>query len=160
MINAIVRDQFALLHESHALRVQILDALSDKDLVLRLGGDTLTLGALCKEMGEIEHVYTQSFKTFKLLDWSYRNPDTRLETSVDRLKAWFRTLDDDLEVALAALSDSDIQNKHIDRGGWSVPVTVNFHIYREALLIFAAKASLYLRAMRKPLSEQMRQWIG
>ena len=32
----------------------------------------MTLGALCREMGEIEHSYIQSLKTFQQ-DWSYRN---------------------------------------------------------------------------------------
>ena len=39
-------------------------------------------------------------------------------------------------------------------------MTKEFHLYREALLIFYAKAGLYLRALDKPLSEEWIDWMG
>jgi hypothetical protein len=35
-----------------------------------------------------------------------------------------------------------------------------FHTYRECFLIFAAKASVYFRALKKPLPDQVLWWMG
>ena len=44
-------------------------------------GANPSLGALCREISEIEHAYVESFKTFRL-DLGYCNADPRLERSV------------------------------------------------------------------------------
>ena len=75
-----------------------MDILHDEDLGLRLGGETVSLGALCREIGEIEHAYIESFKSFRQ-DFSYRNGDPRLEHSGAALKTWFAELDRDLIAA-------------------------------------------------------------
>jgi hypothetical protein len=151
--------QLPLLRETVALRHQIMEGLTDADLAYRLPGDNLTLGALCREMGQVERAYIDSFRTFSM-NYNYAPTDPALETSVEKLRAWFGQLEAEFEAALSGLSEDDIQNRTIDRGGFAPLVTVQFHIYREALLIYAAKASLYLRALGKPLSEQMAMWIG
>ncbi len=159
MSNSIVQNQFGVLKQTTALRDEMMSLLSDADMAFHPGGDSLTLGALCRENGEIQHAYIQSFKTFKL-DLSYRHPDPTIATSAARLKAWFAELDAELLKTLEALSEEDIQNKQVDRGGWSFPVTIQFHVYREALLIFGGKASIYLQVLQKPLSQHWQEWIG
>jgi len=72
----------------------------------------MTLGALCREVGEIEHSYIQSLKTFKQ-DWSYHNTEAGLESDVNRLKAWYQTLDDEMKATVSALADEDL-TKTID----------------------------------------------
>jgi len=39
-------------------------------------------------------------------------------------------------------------------------VIQNFHVYREALLIFYAKAHLYVKALNKSVPGKWRWWIG
>jgi hypothetical protein len=51
------------LDEYQALRNQMLDVLTDDDLTTAFGGATPTLGALCREIGEVEHAYVESFRT-------------------------------------------------------------------------------------------------
>lgn len=156
-MNSLVTRFSDVLHMTHALRSQMFDLLTDTDLTYGLPHNP-TLGALCREMGEVQVAYINSFKTFKL-DFSYRHAEKSVETNLAQLKAWFAKLDAELDTTLAALSEADLQ-KPIDRGGWKPPAEVNFHIYREALLIFYAKADVYLKAMQKPLPEQWQGWIG
>jgi hypothetical protein len=146
------------------LRNQLMDELSDDDLEARLGGDSETLGALCREIGEIEHTYVESFRSFRQ-DFSYRNPDPMLEHSVQALKAWFDELDRDLMASLAALSNDDIERRKIVRSDFEeaffAPLPrVQLDIYREALLIFYGKVSVYMKAIGTPRSQQWRDWIG
>jgi hypothetical protein len=159
-MNSLVRDQFNLLHETQSMRHDLMAILSDDDLRYRLPGHNMTLGELCKAMGEVEYTYIESFKTFKQ-DFSFRQNEPALTTSTEKLTAWFKALDEQLDTVLGGLSDEDIQNKRIDRGGgFRVPVEVQFHIYREALIIFYGKASLYLRALEKDLPGLFPTWIG
>lgn len=159
-MNSIVQEQVPVLHETQALRNQLLALLNDEDLSYSPGGENPTLGALCREMGEVEHAYIESFKTFKQ-DFSYRNEEPLLDQSLERLAAWFEELDRELDAALEALSEDDIQNRVVDRGGGFVlPPAIQLHIYREALLIFYGKASVYLKAMGKARPEQWQSWIA
>jgi hypothetical protein len=147
-----------------SLRDQLMYILGDEDLGRRLGGETRTLGELCREIGEIEHAYVESFRTFRQ-DFSYRNPDPALEVSVAALKAWFAELDREMMAAVAALSDEDIDTRRIVRGDFdeeffSPLPRIQLDIYREALLIFYGKVSVYLRADGRPLPGQWMDWIG
>ncbi|MCA9911443.1 MAG: DinB family protein [Anaerolineae bacterium] len=151
--------QFEILHATVKLRDLLLSAASDDDLAYRLPGDNPTLGELFRELGEAAHSYVQAFKTFKQ-DFEYRHPDPTIAGSKARLEAWFKTLDREIETALTALSDEDIQSKIIVRPHWQAPVTIMFHTYRECFLIFAAKAAVYFRALKKPLPDQVLWWVG
>ena len=140
------------------MRIQLMDVLNDADLEFSPGGQNVPLGALCREIGEIEYSYIQSLKTFKH-DWSYRNSEAGLERGVARLKAWYQALDDEMKAVVSTLSDEDLM-KSIDRGGYSVPVEMQLDIYLQALLIFFGKATIYLKAMNKDAPEQIRDYIG
>lgn len=72
-----------------------MEILSDRDLAVRLDGDTPSLGSLCREIGEIEQSCVESFTTFRQ-DFAYRNPDPAAEQSVAALQAWYAVLDRDL----------------------------------------------------------------
>ena len=146
------------------LRDQLMDILDDEDLVQRLGGETVSLGALCREIGEIEHAYVESFGTFRQ-DFTYRNPDPRLERSAAALKAWYAELDRNLMAAVEALSEDDIANRRIVRGDFdedffSPLAKQHLDVYREALLLFYGKVSVYLRAMNRPLPGHWQDWVG
>jgi hypothetical protein len=150
--------------EYQALRVELLEILGDDDLGFGVGGTSATLGALCREIGEIEYSYVGSFRTFRQ-DFDYRNADPLLETSVAALTAWYAELDQELAAAVEALSEDDIANRRIIRNDFDIddfsPLpSVQLDIYREALLIFYGKVSVYLRAMVKALPGHWQAWIG
>ena len=157
-MNRSMLEKWSWIDGTHAMRSQLLDILSDADLAFNPGGQNMTLGALCREMGEIEHSYVQSLKTFQQ-DWSYHNMEADLESSVARLKAWFQTLDDELKATISAFSDEDLK-KTVDRGGYMMPVELQLDVYLQALLIFFGKATVYLKAMNKPLPQQIHEYIG
>ena len=158
-MNSILADYYPTFRMYQALRTQLMDSLSDDDLGYTPGGANLPLGALCMEIGETEHAYVQSFKTFAI-NFSYRTPEPHLETSVARIATWFQALDAELEATIAGLTDEEIKTRQIDRGGWSLPPLIQLEVYKEALLIFYGKVSVYLKAMGKPRSQQWQDWIA
>ena len=61
---------------------------------------------------------------------------------------------------LEGLEEADLA-RSVDRGGgFTPPVTVQFHIHREALLIFYAKADVYLKALGRRVAGAWQSWIG
>ena len=157
-MNRYMNEKWSWIEGTHGLRTQMLDTLSDADLAFNPGGPTMTLGALCREIGEVEYSYNQSLKTFRQ-DWSYHNKEAGLESSVALLKTWFQTLDDEMKAAVSAFTDEDL-NKTIDRGGYSMPVELQLDVYLQALLIFFGKATIYFKAMNKALPQTIQEYIG
>ena len=152
-----MKREFPLLEQTLALRTQLLDMLTDADLDHALPGNP-SLGELCREAGQHDENYIESFRTF-VLEWSQLSAPKGAETQVAVLREWYARSDDALKAALAAISEEDIQGKTIDRQGYAVPVGVQFHIYRESISIFCGKASVYLRSLGKRFTEQWLQWI-
>ena len=158
-MNSLIENEFPL-HAAQSIRYDMLRSLTDSDLAYKLPGDNPTFGELCRAFGEIEYCYIQSFKTFKH-DWSYRATEPELATSVARLQAWYRTLDDEFEAVVREFSEDDLHHKQIDRGhGFTPSPFVQFQIYHEALLMFYAKASVYLKALKKPVSAEWQSGVG
>lgn len=158
-MSRLMDEKWPWIDGSHPMRTGLLDQLTDADLGFSPGGQAMTLGALFREMGEIEHAYIQSLKTFKQ-DFAYRNTEAGLESSISRLKAWFQELDDELKAVVAAMSDDDAK-KMIERsGGYQMPVDLQLDVYLQALLIFFGKATIYFRAMSKPLPPAVAEYIG
>lgn len=151
--------EFGLLDRMHALREEVLDALSDADLAFTLPGNP-SLGAVCRAMGEVEYAYAESFKTWKM-DFGYHHADKSVETSRAALRKWFGELDAALKSAMRGVSEADLAaGKVIDRGPFSPTPEVQFHIYREALLIFYGRVHVYLLALGKTPSEMWQAWIA
>jgi len=150
--------------EYQGLRDELMELLTDDDLSYRPGAPTFSLGELCREIGEIEHSYVEALRTFRQ-DFDWRTPDPRLERSVGALREWYADLDRRLATALEALTEDEVANRRVTRHDFGVegfsplPPQV-LDIYREALLIFYAKVSVYLRAMGKVLPERWQAWIG
>jgi hypothetical protein len=158
-MNSLFESEFPL-HEAQRLRYDLLQTLTDNDLAYKLPGDNPTLGALCREFGEIEYSYIQSFKTFKH-EWLYGTSEPEVATSVARLQTWYRTLDDEFEAVVRGFSEDDLRHKQIDRGhGFTPSLFVQFQIYHEAILMFYAKASVYLKALQKTVNEQWQAGVG
>jgi hypothetical protein len=166
IMNSIDREYLAttFFHEYQALRDQLMEILTDDDLGYRVGAASGNLGALCREIGEIERSYIESFRNFRQ-DFDYRNPDTRFESSVVALASWYGELDRELMAAVEGLSEDEIANRKIIRSDFDVAYFAplpkeQLDVYREALLIFYGKASVYLRAIGKSLPPQWQEWIG
>ncbi len=157
-MNRMMNEKWPWIEAAQGMRSQLLDLLSDADLAFHPGGQNMTLGALCRQVGESEHSYIQSLKTFKQA-WSYRNTEADVVSSVTRLKVWFQTLDDEMKAAMAAFSDEDMK-KTVDRGGEAVTVEFQLDVYLQAVLIFLGKATIYLKAMNKPLPQYFEEYIG
>ena len=157
-MNRYMQEKWPWIEGTHGMRLLLLDSLSDADLAFSPGGQNITLGALCRQMGEIEYSYIQSLKTFQQ-DWSYRNTEAGLESSIAHLKAWYQTLDEEMKATVAALSDEDLK-KTVDRGGFATPVDLQLDVYLQALLIFFGKATIYLKAMNKSMPQTIEEYIG
>ena len=159
-MNSIMEQVYPLFELYQNLRSQMMDLLMDEDLEFTPGGGNARLGVLCREIGEVEHSYIQSFKTFEQ-NFDYRNTDPGIETSVQALKEWYKEIDTDLKQTIEALSQEDIDGKLINRGPeFMVPPRIQLEIYKEALLIFYGKSSVYLKTMGKDLPDQWLEWIA
>ena len=164
-MNSLVRDHLPATYfaDYQLLRRQLTELISDDDLAFRPGAGTFSLGELCREIGDIEHSYVQAFRTFRQ-DFAWHNPDLRVERSVAALTAWYSALDADLLAAIEALSEDDIAHRRIERDDFEpdlqplAPEEADY--YREALLIFHGKVSIYLRLMGKELPPQWQHWLG
>ena len=157
-MNRFMQQQREVLHATQELRRQLLEVLSDADLGFRPAPRCLPLGEMCREIGEVQQAYIESFRTFRL-DLGYRH-QAEVCRSVETLAAWYARLDAELERVLEGLGEADIA-RSVDRGdGFAPPVEVQFHIYREALLIFYAKAHVYLQALGKRVTGPWQWWIG
>jgi hypothetical protein len=159
-MNSILESYYPVFKLYQSLRKQMMDMLEDGDLAFRPADGCPRLGTLCREIGEVEYSYIQSFRTFEL-DFSYRVNKAGFEESVDQLKAWYQDLDQELESVVASISQQDIDNRKIDRGGgFLLSPEIQLDVYKEALLIFYGKSSVYLKALQKQLPKQWDDWIG
>ena len=158
-MNRFMQDRWSWFEGMNGMRTGLLEAITDADLSFNPGGQNKTLGALFREIGEIEHSYVQSLKTFKQ-DWSYRNTEAGLERSVAQLRVWFQTLDDELQATVSSFSDDDLK-KAVERpSGYTMPVEMQLDVYLQAMFIFFGKATVYFRAMSKPLPPSVQEYIG
>lgn len=153
-----IETTWSMVEGTHKMRDELLDRLTDADLAFNPGGANLPFGAVCREMGEVERAYVDSFKNLKQ-NFDYRHADTQVERSLDALKAWLHALDAEMQAALDAFT-ADTITSQIERGGWSVDIKSQLEIYLQALLIFFGKASVYVRALNKPLPDSFTEWIG
>jgi hypothetical protein len=143
-----------------SLRSQMMAMVEDQDLEFRIGENNPTLGALCREIGEVQQSYIDSFRTFRM-DLSYRSEQPDMDQNVDRLTIWYAELDQELEAVVSNLGQDEIDNRKVDRGGdFLLTPQIQLEVYKEALLIFYGKASVYLKALDKELPDQWREWIA
>ena len=73
-MNADIKQFWDLNRMYTPLRDELMASLTDDELAFTPGGENPTLGELCRELGETQYAYVQSFKTFKI-DFSYRTND-------------------------------------------------------------------------------------
>jgi uncharacterized damage-inducible protein DinB len=158
MANRYMESRWSWIAGSNGLRDAVLSSLSDADLAYSPGGSNMAMGALFREMGETEHSYLQSLKTFSQ-DWSYHNTEAGLAESTAKLQAWFHTLDDEMKSIIAAFTDDDLA-KTVQRGESAMPVEMQLEVYLQALFIFFGKVTVYLRAMEHDFPPSWQEYIG
>jgi hypothetical protein len=61
-MNRVMTDYYPLFELYQVLRSQLMAMLSDEDLSFRPDGENPPLGFLCREIGETEVSYIESFK--------------------------------------------------------------------------------------------------
>jgi uncharacterized damage-inducible protein DinB len=157
-MNRLMEQYIPLLGHYQKLKHQMLEVLTDGDLAHTFKGSP-SLGELCKQIGETEHSYINSFKTYKL-NFDYKNLNQDMAKNTSALSGWYSRMDDDLKAILEGFSDEDLDNIRVDRHGWPVPIQQNLDIYKEALLIFGGKAWVHLLALGKALPEQWADWLS
>jgi hypothetical protein len=155
-MNKILMQQANLIDLTHNLRVETLNAITDADLNTQLGGQSLSLRELILEQGTIQMAYIECFRSFEL---RFNHPAPEGVQSLEDIKTWFAELDSSLIAALGALSDDELK-RGVPRGSHTLPAEIVFYTYRESVMIFAAKASVYLRALNHALPGQVKSWIG
>lgn len=92
--------------------------------------------------------------------FDYRHPDLEVASSTTSLHEWYETLDEEFKAVLGGFTEEEVETVVIDRQVWSVSIQENLSLYKEAIVIFAAKAWVHLLAIGKTLPDQWRQWIG
>ncbi len=159
-LNTIMESYYPVFRLYQSLRDQMMTMIEDKDLNFQISENNPSLGVLCREIGEVQHSYIESFRTLRM-DFSFRLEQPDLDQSVQRLTVWYAALDQELEDVVSNLSQDEIDNRKVDRGGdFLLSPQIQLDVYKEALLIFYGKASVYMKALDKDLPDQWRQWIA
>jgi hypothetical protein len=156
LVNKLIAQKDSLIDSTHNLRTEALNAITDAELNTKLGGQSLSLRELILEQGTIQMAYIECFRSFELR-FDHAAPEG--VQSLEEIKIWFAELDSNLIAALGALSDDELK-RGVPRGNYTLPAEIVFYTYRESVMIFAAKASVYLRALNHALPGQIKSWVG
>lgn len=157
MIAVVEKPYREFIKESLVPRDELLLALTDEGLAFHPGGDNPTLGELCMHIGETQHSYAESFRTFAA-DFGYRHHDPSIAGDIKRLSAWHAELDAELEAALESLKAADAR-RTIARDGEQVPLATHLLVFNEALLLFFGKAFVYLKAGGMAMPNKWGAWV-
>ena len=141
------------------LRDELLASLADADLAFTPGGSNPTLGDLCVALGATQSSYAESFRTFEA-KFDEHVEESRTIHSVAGIRAWYETLDAELEEALENLTAEQAKQVVVRGEGHQMPLLTHLFVYNEALLIFCGKASVYLKALGKQAPGKWGDWIG
>src|SRR6266849_5183265 len=95
-----------LLRYTSQLRTTMLDHLTDADLAVRVPRNP-SLGELCREMGNVERCYIEAFMTRQLVWGLQRDDSPETAASVEKIKAWFKALDEEFASILQTLPEAD-----------------------------------------------------
>jgi hypothetical protein len=157
-MNEVMEKQYKLLKLYQPMRKEITDALKDEDLDFQ-PENSPSVAELCVQIGEWQQSYIDGFKNF-VQDFDYRNQDPELHESVAKIRDWYEELDRELEKVIEGLSEDDVENKPIDRGGWEASTSWSLRIYQECLIIFYAKMWMYFNLMGRKQPVGLEKWIS
>ncbi len=159
-MNQIEEVFMSLLDMGMDVLASALKGVTAADLEFTPPGDNVSLGELCRGMGDVAYAYAESFRT-GTMDFSLSAEDRHSPRNGKELAEWIRAQEELLKNSIRRYSDEELNTKVVDRGGgWEIQLQTQFHVYREALLIFFGKLDVYLRLMKKERPEQWVQWVG
>jgi hypothetical protein len=159
-MNTFVQNEYRIVELTEALTMQMLDAIDDSALGHAPAPNNPSLGDLVAGQAAIQAAYIESFRTFTG-DFHNVPPVAVASRSVESFRQLFDRLHAEMKSVLGELTDEDFTSRMIDRdGGFLVPPSMQVHIYRESILIFSGKASVYLRSLGITFPEQWVNWIG
>ena len=158
MTNKIMDKQYPGLEMYQGMRVEIMEAVNDEDLSFQ-PENCPSLGELCLQIGEWQQAYVDGFRNFEQ-NFGWRHTDPSIQGSAARLLDWYAELDAELKKVVAAIPDYDVDNKPVERGGWTASVTWNLDIFKECLVIFYSKCWVYFKLMGKPLTKGLDDWLS
>jgi hypothetical protein len=131
-MNTKLARQYDIVKMYRKLRDDLMTILNDQDLQTAPGGENETLGALCRELGETQKGYIESFRSFKI-EFIYEVEDPLLENSIESILVWYQQLNKELEEVLESLSDSDVDERLIHRTEeFKLPPVIHLDVYRDA----------------------------
>ena len=152
-----LQQPYRQVQESFVPRNELFNALTDADLAFSPGGDNRPLGELCVSLGETQHSYAVSFRTFRA-DFDYRYEDRSIAGDIERLRAWHAALDAELDAALAGLSAAHAK-RTIARDGEYIPLATHLLVFHEALMLFYGKIFVYLKAHSSRMPNKWGAWV-
>lgn len=159
-MNQIEKEFFQLLDMGMDVLEPVLKEISAGDMDFTPPGNNDSLGELCRKMGDVAHAYASSFSSGSL-DFSLSAPGRDKPANGSQLSVWLRELEGTIKDAVKGFSDHQLSSQTITReGGWKIPLLTQFHVYREALLIFFGKLDVYLRILGKNRPEHWVGWVG
>jgi hypothetical protein len=159
-VNSLIRDQYGMVEMTQNLIAEAFDMLGDADLDFTPGPGAPTIRDLFVEQAAIQAGYIEGFRTFQGNFHQFAPVEIDAST-IETLRSGFARLNADLKETLAAISEDDLANRMVDRGGgFVIPVAMQMHIYRESILILSGKLSVSFRLLGLTFTEQWRDWIG
>lgn len=159
-MNQIEKDFFQLLDMGMDVLASVLTKISADDLELKPAGTELSMGELCRQMCDTAHAYTESFLS-KDMDFELRAPERDGPSTGAEFATYLRQLETRMKEVIRSFSDDDLATVKIDREErWMVPPVLQFHIYREALLIFFGKLDVYVRMLNVERPVLWVRWVG
>jgi uncharacterized damage-inducible protein DinB len=157
-MNRLITKYYPMFELYQALRSQLMGILTDEQLDFRPASNNESLAELCLDIGHTQTAYIDSFRTFRM---SFENKGPAPDPTVAALRSWYNQLDAELRQVIAGLTDETISSRKIYRGeNFELLPNIQLDVYKEALLIFYGKVSVYLKCMEIELPEQWREWIG
>ncbi|MEO8262668.1 MAG: hypothetical protein ABI566_08875 [Pseudolysinimonas sp.] len=141
------------------MRDALILQLSDADLGMSLGGNSLTWGQLIDECTQTQRSYIDAFNTLEQ-NWAPPRSAHEHPTTVAEILDQFHQLDREMAGVLAAFSGIDWDaviarpddTKRTRRG--------QLEIYAQFMLIFLGKASVYARAQNREIPQSLLTFVG
>ena len=159
-MNHLEQDFLPLLDMGMDVLAEAIAEVDGTELEYTPAGENVSLGELCRSMGDVAHAYAASYRSGRM-DFSLSACERDRPQNGKEIADWIRAAEGELKDVVSVLSDEELCEKTIDLGGgWALPYVTQFHVYREALLIFFGRLDIYLRLIGKARPERWTQWVG
>lgn len=138
----------------HAMRDALIAPLDESDMSFSPGGTNLVWSGLLSEAVAIQSDYLASFETLAM-SWSSRGA----ELQIDQVRLRLAAQDASMAECLARFGAADMAEV-VARPDLSRTRTEQVEAYAQFVLIFLARASVYVRAQGRQLPPSVAQYVG